>query len=182
MARRAITRGIIAAALIGAGVAAVHSVARAQPESKPVQPAAQPSPASQPDQAPKEAKPARAPTLIALKFYADWCPLCKAMMPAVMETEKKAADKSVLFVKLDQTDKDSHQAEYLLAALGMGNLWTEHAGKTGYILLMDPESERVVGRVNSDMDAAAMGKAIDDAFAACGPGGEHPNADHPKRK
>ncbi len=182
MARRAITRGIIAAAIIIAGAAAVQSVAWAQPESRPAQPTAPPGSGAQPGQAPTEAEPARAPTLIALKLHADWCAKCKAMMPAVMETEKKAADKSVLFVKLDQTDKDSHQAEYLLAALGMGNLWTEHAGKTGYILLMDPESERVVGRVNSDMDAAAMGKAIDDAFAACGPGGEHPNADHPKRK
>ncbi len=170
MTMRAITRGIIAAALIGAGVAAVQSVARAQPESKPAQPAAQPSPVSQPDQAPKEAKPARAPRLIALKFYADWCSLCKAMMPAVMETEKQAAGKSVLFVKLDETDKDSHQAEYLLAALGFGDLWKENAGKTGFIVLADPKTKRVVGRITSDMNAAAMGQAIDQAFAAC----EHP--------
>ena len=164
MTLRSITHGLVAASVLAIVGVVIQTTALGQPQSAPAQPAAQPG------QATPAAKPARAPTLIALAFHADWCAKCKAMMPAATDAQKQAASKSVLFVKLDQTDKDSHQAEYLLAALGLGDLWKENAGKTGFVVLADPKSRTVVGRLTSDMDAAAMGQALDQAFAAC----EHP--------
>jgi len=110
------------------------------------------------------AKAARSPDLIALQFYADWCAKCQAMAPAVEGMEEEIADQPVLIVTLDQTDKESAQAEYLVAALGCADLWQEHAGKTGYILLIDPESKRVVSRLTAEMNAATMTSAVTEAL------------------
>ena len=153
--------GFVAAAILSvAGAAIVQSSVFAQDGSapRPSQPGSAPKPSEAQDTA------ARMPDLIAVNFYADWCGKCQAMKPAVADTEKRIAGKPVLRVTLDQTDRESPQAEYLLAALGLGELWKEHAGKTGFILLVDPETRRVVGRVTSDMDAAAMVRSIDRAI------------------
>lgn len=115
-----------------------------------------PSGNSRPAQTAEAAKPAAAPSVIALSFYADWCPGCKELAPKLEAVVAAAAKQPCLFVKLDQTDRDSRQAEFLLASLGMGELWKEHAGKTGYALLIDPASKRVVGRISADQDTETM--------------------------
>lgn len=96
-----------------------------------------------------QARAAESPKVIALNFYADWCPGCKALKPKLEEAMKDAAGQPCLTVKLDQSDKDSHQAEYMLAALGLGDLWKQHAGKTGYVLLVDAKTHKVVSTITS---------------------------------
>ncbi|MCI0363511.1 MAG: thioredoxin family protein [Phycisphaerales bacterium] len=107
---------------------------------------------------------AQAPKVIALAFYADWCPGCKALKPKLEEVMKESATEPCLFIKLDQTDKDSHQAEYMVAALGIADLWKEHAGKTGYVLLVNSRTKRVVATLTADQDAEAMQAALNKAI------------------
>lgn len=114
-----------------------------------------PAPAKQPGSGSKPSgvqAAATAPKVIALQFYADWCAGCKALQPKLDEAMKDAAGQPCLTVKLDQTDKDSHQAEYMLAALGLGDLWKEHAGKTGYVLLVDTKTKKVVATIDSKQE------------------------------
>jgi len=104
---------------------------------------------------------AEAPKVIALQFYADWCPGCKALQPKLDEAMKDAAGQPCLTVKLDQSDKNSRQAEYMLATLGYGDLWKEYAGKTGFVLLVDAKTRKVLSTVTSmqetkDIKAALM--------------------------
>lgn len=116
---------------------------------------------SRPSGTPKPAAAAaQSPELIALSFYADWCPGCKALAPKVEQVMNDSASQTCLFVKLDQTDKNSHQAEYMLAALRLGNLWKEHAGKTGYVLLVNPRTNKVVAQLTADQDVESMQAAI----------------------
>lgn len=115
-------------------------------------PSGTPAPAKQPgsDSKPSgtaQARAAQSPKVIALNFYADWCPGCKALKPKLEEAMKDAAGQPCLTVKLDQSDKDSQQAEYMLAALGLGDLWKEHAGKTGFVLLVDTKTKKVVSTI-----------------------------------
>lgn len=115
-------------------------------------PSGTPAPAKQPgsDSKPSgQAHAAEAPKIIAVNFYADWCPGCKDLKPKLEEAMKDAASQPCLTVKLDQSDKDSKQAEYMLAALGLGDLWKEHAGKTGFVLLVDARSHKVLGTITS---------------------------------
>ena len=105
---------------------------------------------------PQEPRAAQAPRIIALTFYADWCPGCERLKPKLDSVIKAASKKPCLFVRLDQTDKESRQAEYLVASLGLGELWKEHGGHTGFTLLLDPRSKRVVARLTPDQDVESM--------------------------
>ena len=107
---------------------------------------------------------AAAPKLIALSFYADWCPGCRELKPKLDKVMSANHDAPCLFVKLDQTDKESQQAEFLLASLGMGELWKEHAGRTGYALVIEPKSKRVVATLQATQTEEAMNNALKTAL------------------
>ncbi len=146
MQMRAIRFAGRAVAVLALSAAGVGGVALAQSGSSP---SGTPMPAVQ-------APAAQAPKIIALNFYADWCPGCKALKPQLDEVIASATSQPVLFVKLDQTDKASRQAEYSLAAMGLGELWRAHAGKTGYVLLVDASTRRVVGMLRGGQETAAL--------------------------
>lgn len=122
-------------------------------------PARQPGSDSQPSGT-KRAAAAEAPKVIALNFYADWCPGCKALKPKLEEAMKDVTDQPLLAVKLDQTDKESKQAEYMLAALGLGDLWKEHGGKTGFVLLVDARTQRVVKTITYKQEVKEITSAL----------------------
>lgn len=151
--KNALTRFVVPS--LAALTIAVAGVAFAQsgtaPSGTPAPKAVQPGSDSKPSGT-AQARAAEAPKIIAVNFYADWCPGCKALKPKLEEAMKDAAGQPCLTVKLDQTDKDSHQAEYMLAALGLGDLWKEHAGKTGYVLLVDTATKKVVSTINYKQD------------------------------
>ncbi len=107
---------------------------------------------------------AEVPKIIALQFYADWCPGCKALQPKLDEAMMNAADQPCLFVKLDMTEKDSHQSEYMIAALGYGNLWEENAGKTGFVLLVNTSTEEVVGTITSGQSIKEINATLNKAL------------------
>ncbi len=113
-------------------------------------------PSGTPKQAAEKMAAAQAPKVIALTFYADWCPGCQELQPKLTSVMQAAGKQPCLFVKLDQTDKDSRQAEFLLASLGFGELWKENGGHTGFALLVEPKSKRVVGKITADQTPEAM--------------------------
>lgn len=134
--------------LVSAGIAIAQSGTR---------PSGTPPPNSQPDaSSSKHAVAAQMPTVIALSFYADSCPGCKMLAPKLDEVMAASSTQPCLFVKLDQSDKGSHQAEYLLAALGMAELWKDNAGRTGFVLLVDTKSKKVVATLTPEQDIKAM--------------------------
>lgn len=101
------------------------------------------------------------PELIAVKFHADWCGKCQAMKPAHKSVRQAYAEKPVLFVTLDLTEPaDVHQAEYLMAELNMGRIWSDIGRKTGFVILVDAESREPIGRLTSQMGEQEMSDAI----------------------
>ena len=88
---------------------------------------------------------AERPTVIAVKFHADWCGSCKVIAPAFVDLANKYDGEPVLFVTFDLTNRTTTaQAEYLAAALGLSKVWSKHAPKTGYVLLIDTQTNKVV--------------------------------------
>jgi len=91
------------------------------------------------------AKEAVKPALIALYFYADWCPVCKLLSPKVAAARKSGAldDKDILFVTLNLTDKTTiHQSLLLASALGVSDFVRSQGSGTGYIAILDTDSKK----------------------------------------
>ncbi len=89
------------------------------------------------------------PKLIALKFHADWCGSCKAMGPVFSDLQNKLDGKPVLFYQLDFTNNTTkHQAYLMASALDVDSVVNENPG-TGFILLIDAKSKKVLQSILS---------------------------------
>ncbi len=105
------------------------------------------------------------PKVMAVYFHADWCGYCKQLGEKYVDLRNKFDDKPVLYVKLDQTTtSDRRQAKYMAHALGMDSAWTEHGNKTGFILYVDGQTRRVLGRVTHDKSMGEIGSELEKAL------------------
>ncbi|MEO6907580.1 MAG: thioredoxin domain-containing protein [Abditibacteriaceae bacterium] len=107
--------------------------------------------------------------VIATSFYADWCPLCKHMMPAQMETMKwlKTEMKPVGMVRFDFSNKTTIAASKALAAKqGLADLYSRHEGKTGFVFLLNANNHKLISTIVNTDTAAQMQSKINNAIAA----------------
>jgi hypothetical protein len=80
------------------------------------------------------------------------------------EMQAKFDREPVLWITLDQTRQNGRtQSQYLANALKMQDIWKEHGGKTGFVLLVDTESRKVVDKLTSDQSLKEMGAKLLDA-------------------
>lgn len=105
------------------------------------------------------------PHVAVLDFHADWCGKCKQLGPSLKKAEKNLGDEPALFVKLDLTDgRTKKQSEYLMSELGMGDIWTKHGKATGFALVIDAETDRVLSRIEFNSSADEIGSQITGAM------------------
>lgn len=114
---------------------------------------------------PAQDPPDQPPRLIAIKFHADWCGYCKAMGPVFEELQAKYDQEPVLYLEFDQTREfDRRQSAFMAHTLGLERVWDEHGGTTGFVLLIDPESKRVLKRLGHEQNLKQMGAAIQETL------------------
>jgi hypothetical protein len=102
------------------------------------------------------ARPLAVPKIIAVYVYADWCPNCKILSPALEQARIHGAldQKPVLFVTLNLTDKPHIQQSILLAsALGIGEFLRAQGSATGYVAILDATTKREVTRFDRSSSA-----------------------------
>jgi thiol-disulfide isomerase/thioredoxin len=91
---------------------------------------------------------AKQPKVIGLMFYADWCGSCKTLDPKLQAVKKEFVDQPILFTRLDLTDDATkHQAALLAGLTGLDAIYAEHAGKTGFMLLIDAKDRKILGKL-----------------------------------
>lgn len=97
----------------------------------------------------------------AVLFYADWCGSCKAIDPKLEEARASLAEEPVLFVTFDMTDEKTQKQTAMLAnALKLEDHFSENAGKTGFILMIDPKNNNVLDRITKSDSTEEMEKKI----------------------
>ena len=101
-------------------------------------------------------------------FYADWCGSCKVLDPNIEKARGQSDldNKSVLFVRLDLTDATKrHQSSLMADALGLGNFYKENAGATGFALLVDAETKKIITKITKKSDAKVISSQIKSAIS-----------------
>ena len=111
----------------------------------------------------EEAEPAE---VVAVKFWHRTCPACREIDPRYAEVRDDFEEKPVLFVTFDMsTDETRAQSQMLAESLGIGDLYRDNFGVTGFVVLVDAESRSEVGRLTTQHDQGAMKDIINAALA-----------------
>ncbi|MCI0387850.1 MAG: thioredoxin domain-containing protein [Acidobacteria bacterium] len=110
---------------------------------------APPTPFAQaPKQTPKPPTKFEPPKVLGVLFYADWCGSCKALEPKLDQVKRGFQGQPILFTRFDLTDDFTNdQSARYAALLGLENYYRENAGKTGYMLLIDAQSKKLLGKI-----------------------------------
>jgi len=101
------------------------------------------------------------PKIIVVKFHADWCRICRAMGPVFEDLQNKMDGSNILFIKLDFTNNQTkHQANLLGAELGLADILKQNYRRTGFILVIDPKTKKVLKKLTADDDVYSMESKI----------------------
>jgi len=105
----------------------------------------------------QKTKEIASPQLLVVKFHADWCRICRAMGPVFENLQNKMDGDNVLFVKLDFTNNQTkHQAQMLGDALGIAHILKKNYRRTGFMLIIDPKTKKVLQKLTKEDDVYAM--------------------------
>lgn len=105
----------------------------------------------------------------AVLVYADWCGSCKVLDPKVQKVKSMGAIPGVDFVTLDYTLKDPDVFYAQADAAGVGKAVRDYLDgtiKTGLLLLVDVDDEKVIGKVTKTSDVGDIVAELKKAVAA----------------
>ncbi len=101
-----------------------------------------------PAQQARKAAQEGAPKIIGLLMYADWCQSCKVLEPKLNKMKKDFDGKGIFFTRLNMTDEFTiYQSSLYASWVGFEEIFKENEGRTGYMLLIDPNSKKVLGKL-----------------------------------
>ncbi len=109
---------------------------------------------------------AEKPEIIAATFSSAWCSSCKILEPRLETVVPDFADKPVKFVKLDFTLGQRGAVAEKAKREGLGDVYPDYKGATGFTLLVDADTGEVVDSLTIRHSEKAMRTAIAQAIAA----------------
>lgn len=99
----------------------------------------------------------------AVLIYADWCGSCKVLDPKIEAVKSSQSFMNTAFVTLDYTDKNADAFFRMADQAGVTKAVQDHLGntiKTGQLLLVDMDDQKVVGVIKKDMSNADIAATI----------------------
>lgn len=106
------------------------------------------------------------PDVVGVLFYADWCGSCKVLDPKIEAVKSEFADEAILFTRVDMTDEfTKKQSAFLASLLDLDAVYEKNAPKTGFMLLVDKESGKVLGKLTKKLSKEEIAAAIHKSLA-----------------
>ncbi|MEM1165412.1 MAG: thioredoxin domain-containing protein [Planctomycetota bacterium] len=103
--------------------------------------------------------------LYAIHTSADWCPHCQKINATIPDVHAALADKDVLFLDLDVTNKQAkHQSALHVEALGLDSFFETSGRKHGRLYLVRPSSGEVLETITSSATAEEIVATINAAI------------------
>lgn len=105
----------------------------------------------------------------AVLVYADWCSSCKVLDPAVSKAKAMGPLPGVEFIVLDYTDKNETNFYAQAEAAGVETAiraYLDGTVKTGQLLLVDVDDEKVIKKITKEDAAPAILAKIKAAVSA----------------
>ena len=101
--------------------------------------------------------------------YAYWCGSCKVIDPKVQKVKSMGAIPGLDFVTLDYTLKDPNTFYAQADEAGVGKAVRDYLDgtiKTGWLLFVDVDDEKVIGKVTKKSDTSEIVTALKQAVSA----------------
>jgi len=103
--------------------------------------------------------------VVGLLFYADWCGSCKVLDPKLEAVKPDFADAPILFTRVDATDAfTKHQSALFASRIGLSKIYEENASSTGFMLLIDADSGKVLDKLVKTQTEAQLRSSIQKAL------------------
>ncbi|WP_291842829.1 thioredoxin family protein [Maricaulis sp.] len=101
------------------------------------------------------------PRLVAAMFRSSWCSACRIIEPRVEDVRTEYEDAAIGWVKFDFTLGRRDSLAELAEAEGLSGIYSEAAGSTGFMLLIDRETGQVFEMITMDYDRDQIREALD---------------------
>lgn len=109
---------------------------------------------------------ASTPSLIALRYRHDLCPVCAAYEPRLREVVDFANRNDVLMLTIDlSSEATQRQSAMLLAQLGLEKFWPNDLRALGEFLFISPASGEVVHSMDLEAAVRDSGVGADELIA-----------------
>ena len=105
------------------------------------------------------------PEIVAATFSSAWCSSCKILEPRLAEVIPEFVDRPVKFVELDFTFGEREEIAEQAEAEGLGHIYPQFKGATGFTLLVDADTGEIVDSLTINHSKRAMRAAIAQAVA-----------------
>lgn len=105
------------------------------------------------------------PEIVAATFASAWCSSCKILKPRLAKVIPDFAGKPVKFVEYDYTFGQRPEIEEAADADGLGPIYDDFEGGTGFTVLYDPDANEVIDILTINYSQKAMRAAIAQALA-----------------
>ncbi len=107
------------------------------------------------------------PRLVAARFTAAWCSQCRILEPRLDDVWPAYEDANLERVRFDFTLPPRRGAMRQRAVeAGIEDLYSQHEGRTGFLVLLDRETGEVLEMITTEHDRDAISAAFDRAIAA----------------
>lgn len=105
------------------------------------------------------------PEIIAATFASAWCSSCKILKPRLAAIIPDFSEKPVTFVELDFTFGQRAEMREIAVREGFAEIYDRYKGATGFTLLIDRDTGKIVDTLTMNYSRNAMRSAIAQAVA-----------------